>query len=87
MVNKCDSAGKLALVLSILFFGPIIFLIFDCNVNIVLPQQLIEQIRDVIANGKQEKRNARHQNDHQLLRENKIEVRFGQMDLCLSTEI
>ena len=84
MVQKCDLAQKLVLVISILFCSHLVILILDFDVNLVFPQLLHEQIKDIIANSKQEERNdTRHQNDHQLPCENESEVRFGQMAIYM----
>lgn len=74
MFQKCESAKKLVLVISILIFASILLLIFNCNTNLVLPRLLNEQIWDVIANSKEVEINARHENDHQLPDENEIKV-------------
>ena len=82
MVQKCDLAQQFTPVISILFFSLLFLLIFNFDVNLVFPILLNEQMRGVIVNSKTGERNyARHQNDHQLPRENKSEVRNGQMDL------
>ena len=101
MFQKCGSAKKLTLVISILLFSALL-LLFRCNfnINLAFPRLLNQQIRDqllneqiregVIASGKkQEERNARHENDLMLPHQNEIEVIFGQMQiyLCLSTDI
>ena len=74
MVQKWDLAKKLALVISILFFGHLLLLIFNFDVNRFFPHRLNEQIRGVIVN--KERKDARHQIDHSLPRENETEVRF-----------
>ena len=76
MFQKCESAKKLVLVISIIFFAFLLLLFFNCNTNLVLPRLLNEKIWDVIANSKQEEING-----HQLPDVNEIEVRFGEMPL------
>ena len=82
MVQQFHLAQKFNLVITILFFSLLFLLIFNFDVNLVFPILLNEHMRGVIVNSKTRERNyARHQNDHQLPRENKSEVRNGQMDL------
>ena len=81
MVQKCDLANKLALAISILFFGHFLLLILDFNVNLAFPHLLNEQIRGVMV--RKERKDTSHQNDHQLPRKNETEVRFSQMDLYM----
>ena len=83
MVQKCDLAQQFTPVISILFFSLLFLLIFNFDVNLVFPILLNEHMRGVIVNSKTGEINyaIRHQHDHQLPRENKSEVRNGQMDL------
>ena len=77
MVQKFDLVNKLALAISILFFGHLLLLILDFNVNLAFPLLLNEQIRGFVE--RKERKDARHQNDHQLPCKNESEVRFSQM--------